>query len=73
MNNRYNFISWIVTDSWEGALIEDCKGEQFLTSGVYKWGVKDRRYKRIDNIKNKNTFIKRWKENFPYFRIVNLK
>lgn len=66
----YNFINWIKTANWEGALLEDVDtGKRFLSSGVMIWEeLPHRNYEVIPN-GNKGGFVERWNKNFPYSKL----
>lgn len=60
---KYTFKNWIQTEHWEGALIQDENGKEFLTSGINKWEPNGRRqYIVVDTISNKDEFNRRWEE-----------
>lgn len=64
---QYKLINWIKTDYWEGALIQDADGKQYLTHGIKFWNpAPHRKYEVIPFISNEADFMRRWKENRPY-------
>ncbi|MBT2759886.1 hypothetical protein [Paenibacillus sp. ISL-20] len=68
---QYKLINWIRTAAWEGALIQDENGNQYLTHGIKSWSpAPHRKYEVVPNISNEADFMRRWKESHPYDNLV---
>ncbi len=68
---QYKLINWIKTAAWEGALIQDEKGRQYLTHGIKSWSPAAHRiYEVIPCISTEADFMRRWKESHPYDSIL---
>lgn len=66
----YNFINWIETENWSGALVEkDDTGQRYLTSGVMIWEELPHRKYEITSNGNKVKFLECWNKNFPYSKL----
>jgi hypothetical protein len=63
---KFKLINWIKTANWEGALIQDTNGKQFLTSGIYKWTLEPHREYEIVDAIDENKFFKYWNTHYPY-------
>lgn len=63
---QYIILEYINTPAWQGCLIRDRKRKDYISSGVKKWNVTQ---KRLDNMEimtwfcNKDKFFKYWNKN----------
>ncbi|NFL43141.1 hypothetical protein FDB61_15750 [Clostridium botulinum] len=68
----YTVIKLIKTANFEGVLMKNQYGKEYITNGVIKWEAINKRMKQckiVDSI-DKEKLLKRWNKFFTYEKLI---
>lgn len=69
---KYKVIRFLKRLNWEGCIIEDQEGKQFITNGIYKWEARPERIEKCEivNSIDKEKLLNKWNQYFSYNSLV---